>query len=101
MNEYLDPEFALPTFAVMAIAFLALSFVIVLWVKAIPNKLLLLGLLMAVVSVGFGAFLSGMRTAAVIMLTLAVVCILAGIVCILISHIVRSIRSSDETKAES
>lgn len=101
MNEYMDPELVLPTFAVMAIAFLALSFVIVLWVKSIPNKLLLLGLLMAVVSVGFGAFLQGMRTAAVIMLTLAVICILAGIICILISHIVRSIRSCNETKAES
>ena len=101
MNEYLDPELVLPTFAVMAVAFLAISFVIILWVKPIPNKLLLLGLLMAVASVGFGAFLPAMRTAAVILLTLAVVCILAGIVCILISHIVGSIRSCNETKAES
>ena len=101
MNEYLDPELVLPTFAVMATAFLAISFIIVLWVKAIPNKLLLLGLLMAVVAIGFGAFMSGMRTAAVIMLTLAVVCILAGIICILISHIVRSIRAGSETETKS
>lgn len=96
MAEYLDPELVLPTFAVMAAAFLAISFVIILWVRSIPNKLLLLGLLMAVVSVGFGAFLPAMRTAAVILLTLAVVCILAGIVCILISHIVGSIRSCEK-----
>jgi len=101
MAEYMDPEFLLPTFAVMAIAFLALSFVIVLWVKSIPNRLLLLGLLMTAAAIGFGAFLPGMSTAAVIILTLAVVCFLAGIICILVSHIVKSLRACGETKPES
>jgi len=101
MAEYMDPEFILPIFAIMGVAFLVLSFVIVLSVKSIPNKLLLLGLLMVATSVGFGTFLPGMATAAVVMLILAVICILAGIICILVSHIVRSVRSGSETKQQS
>jgi hypothetical protein len=90
-------ESALPFFAVMAAVFLILGFLIVLRVKSIPNKLLLLGVLMMVMAVGFGAFLPGMTSVALIILILAVICILIGIICFLISHIAGIVKSGGET----
>jgi len=101
MVEHMDPDLILPIYAFIAVAFLVLSFVVILCVRTVPNKLLLLGFLVAVTGIGFGAFLPGMATAAVVLLILAVICILAGIICILVSHIVKSIKSCNETKPES
>jgi hypothetical protein len=92
----MDSEMILPVFSVMAVVFLVLSFIIVLRVKSIPNKLLLLGLLITVAAVGFGAFLPGMATAAVIMLILAVICILTGLICVFVTHIAGVIKSGNE-----
>lgn len=97
MPSYMPTEFTLLIFSIMAIVFLALGFVIVLRINSIPNKLLLLGLLMTVIAVGFGAFLPGMTSAAIIMLILAVICIFIGIICLLISHIAGIIKSGNET----
>ncbi|MHC4559130.1 MAG: hypothetical protein ACYTFW_11290 [Planctomycetota bacterium] len=101
MVEHVDPMIMLTIFAFMAAIFLALSFIIVLWVKSIPNKLLLLGLLVATIAVGFGAFLPEMGSVAIVLLILAVVCFLAGVICILISHIVKSIKSCNEKNQQS
>ena len=97
MPSDIPTEVTLVIFAIMAVVFLALGFLIVLRVKSIPNKLLLLGLLMTVIAVGFGAFLPGMTAAAIIMLILAVICTFLGIICLLVSHITGIIKSGNET----
>lgn len=97
MPMHMSSEFSLQIFAAMAVIFLVLGFLIVLRVNSIPNKLLLLGLLMTVMAVGFGAFLPGMTSAALIILILAVICIFIGIICFLILHIAGIIKSGNET----
>jgi hypothetical protein len=96
MPTYIYSEIALYIFAVIAVVFLVLGFLIVLRVSSIPNKLLLLGVLMMVTSVGFGAFLPAMTSSALIILILAVICIFIGIICFLISHIAGFIKSGGE-----
>jgi prepilin signal peptidase PulO-like enzyme (type II secretory pathway) len=97
MPTQIPSEIALTIFTVTAVVFLILSFLIVLRVKSIPNKLLLLGVLMTVVAVGFGAFLPGMTSVALTILILAVICVLIGVICLLISHIAGTVRSGSET----
>jgi hypothetical protein len=71
-----------------AAAVLAIGSAIVLLVKPVANKLILLGLLLAVTAILAGGAL---RTTAlpIIMLILAVLIILAGVFCLVIECIVR------------
>lgn len=96
MPMYAYSEIALPIFAVIAVVFLVLGFLIVLRVSSIPNKLLLLGVLMIVTAVGFGAFLPAMKSSALVILIIAVICILIGIICLLISHVTGVVKSGGE-----
>ena len=96
MLTQVPSEITLLIFTVISVVFLVLGFLIVLRVSSIPNKLLLLGMLMIVMAVGFGAFLPAMKSSALIILILAVICIFIGIICFLISHIVGVAKSGGE-----
>lgn len=96
MPTHIYQELSLQIFAAMAVIFLVLGFLIVLRINSIPNKLMLLGVLMMVMAVGFGAFLPAMTSSALIILILAVICIFIGIICFLISHIVGVVKSGGE-----
>ena len=87
-------------FVVMALIFVGLSFVIVLFIRPVPHKLILLGLLTAVTGIGFGAVLPPTAKLALIMVILAVSIVLVGLICILVSFVVQSVRTGNTSPKE-
>jgi hypothetical protein len=78
---------------VSSTAFIGLSFLTVLAVRSVPNKLLLLGLLVAIAAVAFAAILPSAGKLAVALMIPAIVLILIGAVCLTIGFIVKIIKS--------
>ena len=74
-------------------AFIGLGFLIVLAVHSVPNKLLLLGLLVAIAAVAFAAILPSAGKLAIALMIPAIVLILIGAICLAIGFIVKLIKS--------
>ncbi len=91
---------AMSGFVVMALIFVGLSFVIVLFIRPVPHKLILLGLLTAVTGIVFGAVLPPVAKLSLIMVILAVLIVLVGLVCILVSFVVQSVRTGNTSPKE-
>jgi hypothetical protein len=73
-------------FLFSAAACLILSFVIVCFAKSVGNKLLLLGILIALTAFVFAATVPTVAALAYAMLAIAILLVLTGVVCSLISH---------------
>lgn len=86
---------------VSSVAFIGLAFLIVLAVRSVPNKLLLLGLLVAIAAVLFAAILPNAGKLAFALMIPAIVLILVGAICLAICFIVKTIKSDkpDQTQA--
>ena len=77
-------------------AFIGLAFLTVLCVRSVPNKLLLLGLLVAIAAVAFAAILPSAGKLAIALMIPAIVLILIGAVCLAIGFIVKLIKSESK-----
>lgn len=78
---------------VSSVVFLILTFLTVLAVRSVPNKLLLLGFLMAITSVFLGAMVPETGKLLLALLIPAVILILIGAICLAIGFIVKTIKS--------
>lgn len=78
---------------VSSLALIGFGFLIVLAIRSVPNKLLLLGLLVAIAAVAFAAILPSAAKLAIALMIPAIVLILIGAVCLAISFIVKTIKS--------
>jgi hypothetical protein len=78
---------------VSSLAFIGLSFLTVLAVRSVPNKLLLLGLLMAIASIAFAAILPSASKLAIALMIPAIILILVGAMCLAIGFVVKLIKS--------
>jgi hypothetical protein len=92
LAESLDFEAAVGLI-ISSVAFIGLSFLIVLAVRSVPNKLLLLGLLVVITAVLFVAILPNAGKLAFALLIPAIVLILIGAICLAIGFIVKLIKS--------
>lgn len=79
-----------------ALVFVALCFVIVLAVRSVPNKLLLLGLLMAITAVLFAAIVPGAGKLGLALLVPGILLILAGALCLGIRFVAQLFKSGKE-----
>ena len=86
----LSEDMAFGVFAFSAIVCLGLSFLIVCLVRPLGNKLLLLGILVALTGFVFAATMPNVASLAFIMLAIAVILVLTGVVCSVISHFSRT-----------
>jgi hypothetical protein len=82
-------------------AFIGLSFLTVLAVRSVPNKLLLLGLLMAIAAVAFAAILPSASKLAIALMIPAIVLILIGAICLAIGFVAKLIKTNrpDQSQA--
>jgi len=94
---YVPDESAFFILALITGVFLFLSFIIVLCVRSVPNKLLLLGLFVAVMGIAFNAVVPNTPGLTIAMLILAVALVAVGLVCILIYFIAQQFRPPDKT----
>jgi hypothetical protein len=78
---------------ISSVAFIGFSFLIVLTVRSVPNKLLLLGLLVAVTAVAFTAILPSAGKLAIAMMVPAIVLILIGAICLAIDFVAKLVKS--------
>ena len=74
-------------------AFIGLSFLIVLAVRSVPNKLLLLGLLVAIAAVAFAAILPSAGKLAIALMIPAIMLILVGAICLAIGFVAKLVKS--------
>jgi len=81
-------------------AFIGLSFLTVLAVRSVPNKLLLLGLLMAIAAIAFAAILNSASKLAIAMMIPAILLILIGAICLAIGFVVKLIKSEKSDKSQ-
>ncbi|MHC4087723.1 MAG: hypothetical protein ACYSWZ_22345 [Planctomycetota bacterium] len=82
-------------------AFIGLSFLTVLAVRSVPNKLLLLGLLVAIASIAFAAILPSAGKLAVALMIPAIILILVGAICLAIGFIIKLIKSDSKEQSPS
>ena len=85
-----------PAIVVSLVIFICLTFLTVLAVRSVPNKLLLLGLLMAIGAVAFAAILPSAGKLAVALMIPAIVLILIGAICLAIGFIIKLIKSDSK-----
>jgi len=88
----LDGELAAALIASSAV-FIGLAFLIVLAVRSVPNKLLLLGLLVAITAVVFAAILPSAGKLAIALMIPAIVLILIGAICLAIGFVAKLVKS--------
>lgn len=81
-------------------AFIGLSFLTVLAVRSVPNKLLLLGLLMAIAAIAFAAILNSASKLAIAMMIPAILLILIGAICLAIGFVVKLIKSDKPDQSQ-
>ena len=74
---------------ISAVLFLGLIFLIVLAVRSVPNKLLLIGLLMAIMAVLLGACVPNTGTLAAMMLIPAIALVFTGSICLAIGFVIQ------------
>jgi hypothetical protein len=91
----LDSELAL-ALIISSVAFIGFSFLIVLTVRSVPNKLLLLGLLVAVTAVAFTAILPSAGKLAIALMIPAIVLILIGAICLAIGFVAKVVKSDNK-----
>jgi hypothetical protein len=97
LAEAMDEELAI-AIVMSALVFVGLCFVIVLAVRSVPNKLLLLGLLMAVTAVTFAAIVPGAGKLVLALLVPAIALILAGALCLGIGYLAQLFRTDKEDR---
>lgn len=95
LAESLDFEAAVGLI-VSSVAFIGFSFLIVLAVRSVPNKLLLLGLLVAIAAVVFAAILPSAAKLAIALMIPAIVLILVGAICLAIGFVAKLIKSDSK-----
>ncbi len=78
---------------VSSAAFIGFSFLIVLAVRSVPNKLLLLGFLVAIAAVVFAAILPSAGKLAIALMIPAIVLILIGAICLAIGFVAKLVKS--------
>jgi hypothetical protein len=83
---------------ISSVAFIGFGFLIVLTVRSVPNKLLLLGLLMAIASVVFGAILTEAGALAIAMRIPAIVLMLIGAMWLAIGFVAKLLKSDGKDK---
>ena len=74
---------------ISAALFLGLIFLIVLAVRSVPNKLLLIGLLMAIMAVLLGACVPNTGTLASLILIPAIALVFTGAICLAIGFVIQ------------
>lgn len=79
-----------------SLAFIGFGFLIVLTVRSVPNKLLLLGLLVAIASVVFGAILPSASKLAIALMIPAIVLIFVGAICLAIGYVAKLVKSDSK-----
>jgi hypothetical protein len=84
---------------VSSVVFLILTFLIVLAVRSVPNKLLLLGFLMAITTVFLGAMVPETGKLLLALLIPAVILILIGAICLAIGFIVKLVKSDNKDQS--
>jgi hypothetical protein len=87
--------------AVSSLALIGFGFLIVLAVRSVPNKLLLLGLLVSIAAVAFAAILPSASKLAIALMIPAIVLILIGATCLAIGFVVKLIKTDrpDQSQA--
>jgi len=78
----------MPVFTVTAVLLVVFSLVVVLLVRSVPNKLLLLGVLMAVAAIAFAAVIPSVASLALVLVILAAILVLAGLLATLVAYLV-------------
>jgi hypothetical protein len=96
----LDEDLAIALIFSSAV-FVGLSFLIVLTVHSVPNKLLLLGLLVTITAVVFAAILPSAGNLAWALLIPAVVLIIVGALCLAIGFVAQLVKSGNAGSKES
>lgn len=81
---------------VSSLAFIGLSFLTVLAVRSVPNKLLLLGLLMAIAAIAFAAILPSASKLAIALMIPAILLILIGAICLAIGFVAKLVKSDNK-----
>ena len=79
-----------------AVVFLFLTFLIVLAVRSVPNKLLLIGLLMAIMAVLLGACVPNTGTLAALMLIPAIALVFVGAICLAIGFVTQLLKTGNK-----
>jgi hypothetical protein len=92
----LESEEAAIGLVASSLAFIGFSFLIVLAVRSVPNKLLLLGLLVAITAIVFGAILPSAGKLAIAMMIPAIVLILIGAICLAIGYVAKLVKSDSK-----
>ena len=98
LSARIDAEVVL-AFIFSSAAFIGLSFLIVLAVRSVPNKLLLLGLLIALTSIICGALMPGIGKLALALLIPAIILILIGAICLAIGYVVKLVKSDNPSQS--
>jgi hypothetical protein len=90
-----------PAIAFSAVVFLGLTFLIVLAIRSVPNKLLLLGILMAITAVLLGACVPETGRLVLALLIPAIILIFVGAICLAIGFMAKLVKSDskDQPKA--
>lgn len=83
---------------VSSVTFIGFSFLIVLAVRSVPNKLLLLGLLVAITAIVFGAILPSAGKLAIALMIPAIALILVGAICLAIGFVTKLVKSDRKDK---
>ena len=94
----MDSELAL-AFIFSTAVFIGLSFLIVMAVRSVPNKLLLLGLLVGTTAVVLAATLPGAQNLAFALLIPAIILILGGAICLAIGFVVKLVKSDNRSQS--
>jgi len=81
--------------------FIGFSFLTVLAVRSVPNKLLLLGLLMSIAAIAFAAILPSASKLAIAMMIPAILLILIGAICLAIGFVAKLVKSEKSDKSQS
>lgn len=81
---------------ISAVLFLGLTFLIVLAVRSVPNKLLLIGLLMAIMAVLLGACVPNTGTLAALILIPAIALVFTGAICLAIGFVIQLLKADSK-----
>lgn len=85
---------------VSSAVFIGFSFLTVLVVRSVPNKLLLLGLLMAIAAVAFAAILPSASKLAIALMIPAILLILIGAICLAIGFVAKLIKTEKPDQSQ-
>ncbi len=92
LSASLESEEVAIGLVVSSLALIGFGFLIVLAVRSVPNKLLLLGLLVSIAAVAFAAILPSASKLAIALMIPAIVLILIGAICLAIGFVAKIIK---------